>query len=431
MQNESRVKKLLTWEGFILFILLVDVFFIQWLSLTFYYNVVVDAVLVFYLILHRNSFRNLKLVALIFIIYLLYFALQAIRPGAQIKVLLKNLLPVTTSVLIVITLSTFWGKTERTKKSLKALFPYINAYMILNIPVLLLQVRGHYELSGRHADTISASLNADLISGLFGYYGTPMLAMFASFFFVYDFWYFRHYVKKSYKKIYVIYYILMLAFYIYIARPSANYAFYLVLVLFFVYYMLSVDRRYIQIIRKMKGKIKLISLLGVAALSIILSYGRIELITNIIDRYILTFNSGKSSLEYFGGGSYVRFGMLNYFFNSDINKLVGAGIGTVGWKEDYSFGFKNFGQSDMGSFLILGGLLFVLLLLIMITLCTHKGFRSSFMEIIGCALLLIIMIYTQPFTTMSIIISYMLFMLVCGIESKSPKKDAILKSIMR
>ena len=407
-----------TWEGLILFMLLAQVFIVQWLALTFYYSLIIDVFFIAYLITHRKNVKELGQSITLVLMLLLYIICQAFRRNAHLDVVFYNAIPVTTSVLIIIIICSLWvSKEVIVKRKMQSIFPYINGYMLLNIPVILLQINDHFELSGKHAEGVQASLKADLISGLFGYFGTPMLATFAAFFFVYDLWYYRNCMKRKHRLVFIIYYSLMFIFYIYISVPSANNGFYLILLLFFVYYFLNINNTYKRVIQKIKSRFILTLSLSIIAVLILLGYRHFDIVTNIIDRYVRTYNYGITSNYYFGGGSYVRFGMIDYFFNSNTDKLFGVGIGANGWKQNYSFGFKNFGQSDLGSILLIGGLFFVFLLITIFAYCISRKNESTFMTILGCLLLLVVQIYTQPFTTTSIMISFMLFILICGLEN--------------
>ena len=115
--------------------------------------------------------------------------------------------------------------------------------------------------------------------------------------------------------------------------------------------------------------------------------------------------------------------IINYFFRSNINKLVGAGIGSMYWKEEFGYGFMHFGQNDLGPFLLLGGLALIIIILWLFYRCVNAVNKSWIFSLAETVFLIIWMLYTQIFTTSSIMISYILFVLTCGLEKYSSQDD--------
>ena len=76
-----------------------------------------------------------------------------------------------------------------------------NGYMVLNIPILLLQLAGFTALSGRHPEALNNSFYADLVSGLFGYNGTGLLTMYFCFLFIYNLFLYQNKEIKQRKRI--------------------------------------------------------------------------------------------------------------------------------------------------------------------------------------------------------------------------------------
>ena len=426
MNSGYRLKFKITWEGLILFILLIQVFAVQWLAMTYYYCSVINVILLAYLVGHYKRIKKIGISDLPFALFLLYGLIQLVRPGANLSVLNNNMLYVATSLLIVVTLASFSLNRKNLRRSFASIFPIVNIYIILNIPILILQMNGHIELSGRHAVENTNPYKADLICGLFGYNGTPILATFVAFFFVYNLWYYRHKIKKKYKTIFLIYYVLLFGFYLFIAVPSQNSGYFLVLAMFFVLYYLSRHSNYGYLMQKIRKSIKGIAIVVLMIIITVILYNHYAPFYETVNKIRNVINIGTTN--YYLTGSYItgsaeRFAMVTYYLTNDTNKLFGVGIGSMRWKEQLGFGFLHFGQSDMGPFLLIGGLVFVVLLTLIFANAVNSLCNSRFLMILECTLMLGMLLFTQLFTNISTAISFMLFIVVCSLEKEVSNED--------
>ena len=298
--------------------------------------------------------------------------------------------------------------------------------MVINIPVIILELNDHLYLAGRHSASVTNTFKPDLISGLFGFNGTPMLAMFSCFFFIYDLWYYRNILNKRRKIPFLIYYFSMLAFVLYVSIPSDNKGLYIELAISFLIYLTAIPGGYAKVIERIKKRAKLLIILLIVFVVVIITYMYYSPFTYAVDQITYVLNKGYT-MKSSGTGSAERFGIIYYFFSSNINKLTGAGIGTMEWKAENGFGFELFGQNDLGSFLVLGGVLFLIVIFCSFIYVWQKSNGSIKLTFLEFAFFLFLMIYTQPFTTTSIMISFVMLLSVCIIE----KKQAMIKNEIR
>lgn len=417
-------KTILTAETIILYLLLFMVFVVQWLGISFYFMLIIDGVMFTYIISkYTNSKKSVFAIIMLFV-YILYFGFHLMFYGANVRILINNFYVVTSSVLVIIGMSSLYLNRLKIEDCYRKLFFVVNGYMVLNIPVLILQLNNHFELSGRHLEEHTNNFKPDLISGLFGYNGTNMLAAFSAFFFIYDLWYFRTYVKRRHRISFLIYYIVMLAFYLYISIPNDNKGFYILLTLFYIIYFFTVQDNYKKIAQKIKGIIKGLGVIILFMIAFIYAYNHYDPLVELVERFFRVFNNGIRSKYAYGGAE--RFAIVNYFWSSNISKLFGKGMGTMKWRQELGFGFYHFGQNDLGPFLLLGGLVLILLLIAIFYNCVSSMNKSRFISVCETFCLCFLILYTQIFTSISVMISMMLFVGLCGVESNKRYKNRSL-----
>ena len=427
MRHNNKSLLSFSWEEVVILVLIIEVFVIQWLSYMKYYAIIIDIVLLLYLSIHPGRLEKKIAPFLFCAICFLYCAFQFVRDGVRAEVLFDNVHKLFPSVLILVTLSCFDDRVKKVNKALQKMFPIFNGYMLLNIPVLILQLHDHFELSGRHSVESTNPFKPDLICGLFGYNGTPMLGAFSAFFFVYNIWYYKYALKKS-KKLFAVYYIFMFLFYLYISIQNENNGYFIVLALFMAIYFLCSQKRYKRFLSTIKKHVRLIAIFFLLLALLFIAYSRFNPVNDLVNKYIRVFNTGTTS--YYSGGSTDRFSMVLYFFTSKINRLFGAGLGTMKWHEKMGFGFIHFGQSDLGPFLLLGGSILVALLTGILASAVKRVNRSRFITICEMLTYVILLVYTQLFTCPSIMISFILFITVCGLEQRmTDKKKPILQTL--
>ena len=414
MRHYYKSRLIVSSEDILMAFLLMEVCVVEWMNLAKYYNLLIDLVVILYLCIHSKQIRKMQTAMVPFFLFLLYCIFQIVRPNTHIKVFLANIFHIITPVFIIFVLCLISCNKAKAESLFLRLFPFINGYMIINVPVLLLQLNNHFEFSGRHSIESTNYFKPDLISGLFGYNGTPMLGVFSAFFFVYNLWYYRHFIQTKWKRFFSVYYLLMFVFYVFISIKNENNAYFIVLGLFMLLYLFCMHNNYRRFTQRVVRNIKILLALAVLIIAGFIAYNTIPQLNKIINMYIRNYTVGTTT--YYSGGSTDRFSMIYYFFTQNINKLFGVGIGAMKWREEFGFGFIHFGQSDLGSFLLIGGLALVALIIIMFASCIRTVNRSKFIVFFECSIFVILCVYTQLFTCTSIIISFMLVILVCNLE---------------
>ena len=100
--------------------------------------------------------------------------------------------------------------------------------------------------------------------------------------------------------------------------------------------------------------------------------GTIDFIQDIFDKSLSGWNSADAAL-----GSAERLGMIVYAVNRTDILWHGAGIATHLWQEAYGLGFAHFGISDFGTFLCLGGVPFIVLMILFFITVYRRVFKDN------------------------------------------------------
>lgn len=393
-------------------ILFLQIMCFTWLDITKYVRWIIILLLGAYFCL--NSKRIFKAPLLWLVSLYVYSVLNFLICGGSIGVLFNNMMRILPQILIIMYATYIMQYKKKYVINIlksKLVFCCINIYMIVNIPVLIMEMQGHFWLSGR-----STAINTyvpDLMSGLFGFNGTPLLAIFSAFFFIYNINYYFYFIKKC-KVLFLFYNLLMLIFYVYISTLNDNKGFYLILVMFAgLYYLVSLIKRErnkhilvsaFRILWKILPFCVIVIVIG----TLLYKYTPVKEVFNLI---IVKVSEGLQYGSVRGGGE--RFGIIFYALFGGLNRFFGFGIGRHYWVEENAFGYFHYGISDMGTFWCLGGLIFVILISTFLYSCFKKIFNGCFVPLCMMLLYWILLIYTQVLTIPSATISVMLFEMVC------------------
>ena len=297
-----------------------------------------------------------------------------------------------------------------------------NGYMLLNVPVLLLQLGGNTFLAGRHPESLNNSYAADLISGLFGYNGTALLAMYFCFLIVYNISLYKN-GEIKHTQIFSIYNVLLIIFIMFVAANSDNKAIFIIMPMFLIIYL--VEHRMIinmTLLKKIRQLLKYViyALAVVFTITIIISP-----VISVDEIFKDTFQKIYSGwlLSNNAHGSAERLGMISYALSNTSIRWFGAGIAKYGWQEPYAFHFSHFGISDLGSFLCLGGGMYIFLIMFF---CINL-YRQIVHDKISIFILLMgafaILLYTQFLTVLSAMCSWCFFILTISSDRISYKKN--------
>lgn len=339
--------------------------------------------------------------------------------GGKTTILALNLIAVFTSTVMLIYMS-FICKYKRLfiidffKKN-KYLF---NLYMIINIPILTLQLVGFTTLSGRHPESLNNTFQADLVSGLFGYNGTGLLTMYFCFLILYNVVQYKcRYIKQ--KQEFVVYNFFLLGIMFFIAANSDNKALFvlmpLFLIAFLVIFRVSFYKNFFQKARALfRYIVKGMSLFSIFIICLQPILGTLDHFKDIVNKLQTGWMKGNVA-----HGSAERLGMIAYALKNSNIRWSGIGIAKHAWQESKVLGFAHFGISDSGSFLCLGGILFFLLLACFLLSIYRNVFRDKITGNVFFILTIAVLIYTQMMTVMSLTCSwiFMVFTAVMGFES--------------
>ena len=400
-------------EKIILSALFLQIFMMEWLGVSRRFSFIITGIILLYVFKCIFTKKLKPGIWAVLFAYLLYFTIQPLLDGFKFDVFYINIKSLSGTIPVICFFYFVGNRLSILESFLKKIFYIINAYIVINIPVIIAQINGHLELSGRHTE--ENPFECDLICGLFGYNGTPMLGIFLCFFFIYDHWYYKKYMKRKYKVIYMVYYLLLLAFFLYLPIINDNKGFYFAFVLVFLLYILSSQKNYKKIVARIKGYQKIVIAVAAMIIALFAAYNFFEPFKDIVNKSFRIISNGIGSTS--AGQSSQRFSIINYFFQSDVNKLLGYGIGYCEWREKNGFGFTRFGLSDLGPFFLLGGITFVCLLCVFlfITLCRMN--RSRLLSVGEILFFVFLLLYTQPATNCSIFASAMLIFLLLGINN--------------
>jgi hypothetical protein len=289
-----------------------------------------------------------------------------------------------------------------------------NLYAMLNIPVIMLQLMGHYELAARGMN-LSSFMWEDMVSGLFGLYGTPYMATYFSFLIVYNYELLsKEHNIRIHRSLLKLFNICLLIFICIVSLYNDNKGFYIIFLSFIlVYYLIKIiaknEKRniLIKLLNIIKNIVPIVSILLVA-LFIAYKYTPFKKTVDMIERIIVNATSDRII-----AGSSERIAMVLYALKNPEIRWLGAGLGKYGMKQSGALGFLHFGQSDLGAFWCLGGTLLVICIFVIMGMILRHVFNDNLIIAIEILLLLLLLIFTNVLTATSITVSYVLYVMTC------------------
>ena len=353
-------------------------------------------------------YHNLFSLSLFFVIIIVFPFYSFLLSGGEIYTLFNNIFYVVTPMAMLIYISMCCNKKSAfLKEMLLKLSHLLNWWVIINLVVMIIQLNVN---KGIYPNEVAYK---DSISGLFGKYGTPTLTLFMSFVISYDFVLTHYKVDKRSK---VLLFAIIISNII-LASFNDNKAFYIVLPIYLASLWTVHKFEKITSYKRIRREILLflelgiISGIGLLLLWLCVDYTRIGAFYNRIIHEI-TIGWEKMNLVQ---GSNERFGMIAFALSNKSKRFFGYGIGTSIWKQENAFGFIHFGQSDIGAFMVLGGIIFVFLISLYIFSIIKNIFKKNTISIILTLVLIVLGIYTQIFTSISMMACTTLFILTCWV----------------
>ncbi len=341
-------------------------------------------------------------------ILILLFVLIAISLIiGRITYLPKNIWTVFPTILVM----TILGSIEKRcfdyiKIKLEKNFILLNIIWIFNLFALTLQVSGVHFLIKDSGLAVNAYYE-DSCSGIFGTGGTHILALYAIFILILNF--FMCVTGKIKLKASVLIYTLISEFYmLYLCTLSDNNAFIFLLPIF----ILSIW----ALTRKMNMKVNFKHI--VIALFIVLlpfaAYTYIPGLAEFIERTTMSRLSGFFIDATVSGGSNERIMVAKYAFENGPGFKLGYGFGSFALDESGVAGFTHFGINCFSTIIFLCGIwIYFLWLFIYTKLITLNIYEDKFLFIIDMMICFVISLYSDPFwdMTMSIWLFFIIYLI--------------------
>lgn len=410
----------------ILWALILEVMIIRWLNLVGLFNVALLILLTIRCVYDvRRCLKNTSLwLYFLLVIYMIwnYFYL-----GGEFIILIRNISEcIAPSMIMIYIGDLMFNKKEFVFEFFSKLFWPLNLYNILNMIIILLQLDGFYWLAGFTSS--ENPLYIDHISGLLGFNGMPVLALYSALMFIYNLYYAR-FVMTNHKKhgIYA-YNTIQVIFYSVVSLYNDNKGFYLILFMYIIIYSLSVNESIIEN-RNISTKLRVVLLRYIPYVILVIFVSvllyRYTKVGGEIDKIIHEFDNAFKYINRASGGS-ERISMIIYAINSP-DRIIGYGVGRYKWTSINAFGFAHYGQSDIGTFLCLGGIVFFVILSSMIIALFYKVYEGNCI-LAGVFLFVfyVIGVFTQVFTVTSLMVCAMLFAVTCWGASELVKRGACI-----
>ena len=131
----------------------------------------------------------------------------------------------------------------------------------------------------------------------------------------------------------------------------------------------------------------------------------------VIDSYVRIIEVAMRSK--INSGSSERFHMIFGTLRNANMRWFGAGIGMYGWTQSGALGYSHFGQSDFGSSICLGGIVFVCFIFYNVHVVFKKIFSDKLIRILCMLVFLFLMLFNAAITSTSMITLYIWFIIVC------------------
>ena len=301
-------------------------------------------------------------------------------------------------------------------------FWIFNITMFANIVVLMMQIFKPYSIIAVVDESERISFYEDNISGLFQYSSVHVVCLFTIFVVLYNFSYIRGIKNKTVKLFIWILTVIMTIFSFYIAANSDNKAFFLLFsITLFLYW-------YSGIMVSTKRIMLVLILLFIAPLGIYILYTSNSDIRKFVDTIIIALSLGNRAI-----GSTERIAIIMFGLQRPSTWLVGTGFGSSFIYAAGYMGFAHFGQADLGSILILGGIWYLAIQIIfyfksfcIVSNC--KGLKNSrAIKLSIFVILLSVLTYTKCFTRTNVISSLLLIILVLRNRIREDRNQYIVK----
>ena len=387
-------------------------------------NKVVTVLILIRIILHPHLFPKFSIISSLTV--LLLFVLSVVSEGGERAVWSSNFLLIFYPfVYMLYWVYLFLYNPSFIKRVLNKSYFIVNAVMILNIAVMLIQIYFPYSIQARITGA-QIDYYEDTICGLFSYGSTHVVGLYCIFVVLYNLSYGKH-LNKSHKVLNWCYTVVIALMNCFISLNNDNKAFFFLLPLFLFLYIVLTDNKITQ-------KVSQYILGGLGTLGVIVlgtyflfpsihKYVNNTLIKTLSD-FLSNFNAGAKAV-----GSNERIAIIGYALKKAETWKFGQGIATAYLNQSGYHNFRHFGQSDLGSFVLLIGIWFFIAILISylyFSISIIKGDSkqriSTVFIIVLTGVLLILTLYTQCFSRTNVIITLMLIVSALHIKQNEIRK---------
>ena len=409
-----RIKKCNAIDDLIWFLMLFQIMIGNFIGVTRSISLIVLALITFSSVKKIKFYADKQILVIIsfFCCVLIYPVFSFLKDGGDPYILVNNIYYIITPfALLLYTGMSCIIKSDYTKRRLDNILPLLNVYALINIFVMVFQLVYNENLYS------NSTAYKDSVSGLFGIYAQPNITIYITSIVLLDYLYLKNDQIMKYVfgiKLSLVYKIIFIAYFV-LSSLNDNKAFYIIFLLFTVYiwlvsnYKHAVQKKQLHHLMMLLFKILALTLIGIILFAILINY---TFVGDFYNRIMHEVIQGWNSTNLVQGSS-ERIGMISYALSNTETRIDGYGLATTIWKQEFAFGFMHFGQSDVGVFILLGGLLFIGLIVIYLFFVLKQVLRYNLLAIFGIIIMIITGIYTQIFTTYTMMGCMILFLLTC------------------
>lgn len=389
-------------DELILFVMLADIMIFNWLGTSGFNEVVLFCLIVVSMIQHKNFYFKKGRIWVPFAILILYSLLNYYLLGGTLIYFFKNMYNITKGILTFFYISTLIERnSDLILDFIKKCFIPFNVYFCISFPFMLLQCNGWY--SSVSLKTLSSGLTGyifgpDYMTGLFGIYAAPTQLIFFILIVMHNHFYGNRYCRGKNIIYFKIYNFLLLVFASWFALVSENKSFYIFLIIYIVIFL---------IISNLKGEQKKIRKGAyfniIFAVVIVLTlmraaYDNVEVFRSYVDSVWSTLLIDYKQLNtYRGGGE--RIALIFRAFSDKEHTFLGWGLGCKMGNFITILNMPHFGQADIGTYITLGGVIFIVLLYWVCYTFIRRNYNHVILQWATCGALIAEGIYTNMFSS--------------------------------
>ena len=296
--------------------------------------------------------------------------------------------------------------------------PLFNGLLLLNFVVLYIQILFPYSINAIR-NIPEVTYYPDLISGLFEYCSVHLVNIFFIFVLMMNYEYTKVMKNKTHKKYMYIYMLFLLANEIIISTQNDN-------KMFFPVFLVVILCRYIydQSHQTKFDYKKVLYFIGALIGVVALVYFVVPPFRHYVDESIFGLFQRVLDMKNNTEGSAERVAIFFFALSQPSTWLFGKGFGTSYIYASGFLGFPHFGQSDLGSLLVLGGMAFTFVVIsyyamIVLDITSSKS-KNKVINFFNFAFLVSCMIlFTQMISRTNLIVVFMLLMLTYKFVNKN------------